>query len=78
MKLHLVCWGGWLLVVLMVLVVLRCLMKVKGVSGSRAVDYRAVGSRAADHLPGFIQQLLQRSAGQQIITLLTADDKISC
>lgn len=79
MKLHLVCRGGWL-VVLLVLVLLRCLalMRVKGVSGPRAVDYRAVGSRAADHLSGLFQQLLQRTAGQQIITLLTGDDKISC
>lgn len=78
MKLHLVCRGGWLLLVLVVLLRCLALMRVKGVSGPRAVDYRAVGSRAADHLSGLFQQLLQRTAGQQIITMLTGDDKISC
>ncbi len=58
------------------------LMSIKVVSGATAhtratVVYRAVGSRAAVHddLPGLIQQLLQRTAGQKIIALVRKGKK---
>lgn len=77
--LYLVCWGGCVVVeVVEVVEGCRALVRVKRVSGptaqSRITVYRGVRSWAAvlwsNELPGLIQQLLQRTAGQRIIPLV--------